>query len=959
MRSLYTHVCRPVRHLRLILLALVSLAALPTLAQTIRYVSTTGTNPFGATATSWATSTTDLQGAINASASGDQVWVKAGVYQPGQNSSFSMKAGVAIIGGFVGNEMVLSGRPAINPVSGSPSSSTLAGNGSRIITNDNNGLTTTAVLDGFVLTGGNVNGIFDPGGNSVIGMGGAIYNNSSSPLLTNCSFQNNTVNGPFGSGGAIYNNNSSPVLTNCSFQNNSRNITQPVDGGGGAIYNSGGSPVLTNCSFQSNQATGLTGSGGAICNTNSSPLLTNCTFQRNTALYGGAIYNVNGNPALTNCSFQGNTAIKQAVGGGFGGAIYNYISSPLLTNCSFQSNQAAYGGAIANTSSSVVLTNSVLWGNGGGSTIYNDNPNSVSASYSYFDDTVVGYTSGPGNLTTIASPFVSANSVALPACSPAIDAGNSASYAAATSFTTDITGNPRIVGNSIDMGAVELQGTAIPTPTRFYVSASSTAPNGGDGQSWATAFKDLQSALSYPCTQRLTEIWVAKGVYQPAAGQSFSMLPNVKIIGGFVGSETVLSGRPAINPITGSPSSSTLLGNGNRIITNDNNGLTTTAVLDGFVLTGGNANASSGGAIYNKSSSPLLTNCSFQSNTATGQDTAPVYGGGGAIYNDSSSPLLTNCSFQSNQAFNGGAIYNNNSSSPLLTNCSFQSNTATGLNTATQQYSSGGAIYNSHSSAVLTNCSFQSNQATGGYGSGGAIYNFYGSVALTNCRLQSNQAYAGGAIGNGSNSGATLTNCIVQGNRATQGGVFINYFSSLVLTNCSLQSNQADFGGAINNSYSTVVLTNSVLWGNGGANTINTDRTSSVSASYSLFDNTVTGYDNGVGNLTTTASPFVSANSVALPACSPAIDAGNSASYAAVTSFTTDITGNPRIVGNSIDMGAVELQGTPPALHAVVCVGQQHGPQRGRWAKLGNGLQRPAKRPQLPLYATPDRDLGG
>jgi hypothetical protein len=372
--------------------------------------------------------------------------------------------------------------------------------------------------------------------------------------------------------------------------------------------------------------------------------------------------------------------------------------------------------------------------------------------------------------------------------------------------------------------------------------------------------------------QRLTEIWVAKGVYQPAAGQSFSMLPNVKIIGGFVGSETALGGRPAINLITGSPSSSTLLGNGNRIITNDNNGLTTTAVLDGFVLTGGNVNGN-GGAIYNNNNSnPLLTNCSFQSNTA-------AYGG--AIYNNNiSSPVLTNCSFQSNTALAGGAIQNLNSS-PVLTNCRFQSN----------QAANGGAIVNfafgDICSPTLTNCSFQSNRATDRVGTGGGLYNLYSTPVLINCSFQSNQAAYGGATYN-------------------------NPYSSVVLTNCSFQSNRAtrSSGGAIYNEInSSAALTNCVLWNNGGVNAIYNDNTSYASASYSLFDDTVTGYDNDLANLTTTTSPFVSTTSVALNASSPAIDAGSSASYTAATSLTVDLVGNPRIVGSSIDMGPVEFQG--------------------------------------------------
>ena len=865
-------------------------------AQITRFVSTTGTNTNPATATSWATSTTNLQGAINASAANDVVWVARGVYRPGGNAntnrsiSFALKNGVVIYGGFVGSETLLSQRPAVSPVAGpggaaQPSSTTLSGeigNPSSIADNSfhviNNpaslSLNSTARLDGVVITGGKANGSFPDNDR-----GGAIYNNSSSPSLTNCGFQSNTATSYGGAinnesssspsltncsfqsntafqGGAINNNSSSPTLTNCSFQSNTADL-------GGAILNAtNSSPSLTNCSFQSN---GSSASGGAIANIlSSSPILTNCRFQNNGASSsGGAIFSqTNCNPSLTNCSFQSNTSRN-------GGAIRNDInSSPILTNCSFQSNTALIaGGAINNNSSSPSLSNCVLFGNGGGNTISNTNSSSLTASYSLFDQIVTGYTTGPGNLTTTTSPFVSASSVAPLAGSLAINTGNPASvtvasppYSATALPQTDLVGNPRIIGCWVDMGAVEDQ-SATP-PARLFVRASATGIN--TGLSWTDAFTDLQSALSYPCSQSLTEIWVAGGVYKPtsttARTASFALKNGVAIFGGFVGNETQLSQRPLINPLAGQPSSTTLSGEiGNPNSTTDNSfhvmnnpsGLNSTARLDGVVITGGFANGSfpdnGGGAIYNLNSSPSLTNCSFQSNTATS---------------------------------NGGAILNSGSSSPSLTNCSFLNNTA-GNN--------GGAI-NSGGSPSLTNCSFQSNTAAT---SGGAIYNFGGNPSLTNCSFRNNQANSnGGAVAN--DNGSTPS-----------------------LTNCSFQSNTAiGLGGAIRNFSSNPSLTNCVLFGNGGGNTISNVNSSTVTASYSLFDQSVTGYTTGPGNLTTTTSPFVSLTSVALRPGSPAINVGNPASvtvasppYSATALPQTDLASNPRIVGGRVDMGAVEFGG--------------------------------------------------
>ena len=779
------------------------------------------------TGLSWSDAFTDLQTALNFSGcSGNltEIWVASGTYKPTTGTdrtiSFAMKNGVAIYGGFVGTETSLSQR-----VLTYPSSTTLSGdlgtpgvntdNAYHVITNPA-GLTTTAILDGVVITGGNANG-----------------------------------------------------------------STFPTNAGGG-VYNSGSG-------------------SGQVC----SPTFRNCTFQNNTATSaGGAMYNDGASgtssPALINCSFQNNTASQ------YGGAVYNFgtygTSSPVVTNCSFLANTASFsGGAMFNNtdnsiSSNPVLTNCVLWGNGGASTIVNSTLSfTLTASYSLFDNTVTGYTTGPTNLTTATSPFVSSNSVALAAGSPALNTGSTAAYTAVNGPATDLAGNPRIVC-LVDMGAVEYP-VSPPAPARLYVKAGATGAN--TGLTWNDAFTDLQAALTYLCSGNLTEIWVASGTYKPTSGTdrtiSFAMKSGVAIYGGFLGTETALAQRPAINLTT--PSSTTLSGDlGTPGVNTDNAyhvinnppGLTNTAVLDGVVVTGGYANGgitptNAGGGVYNNGKgngqvcSPTFRNCTFQGNSAQ-------YGG--AMYNDGASgtcsPVVTNCAFQSSTATSyGGAMYNNGQNgtcSPVLTNCAFQGN-------ITSQ--NGGAVYNDGSSPVVTNCSFQNNTAST---SGGAMYN------------------------------ATISGYVVVNN-------------------------------IIQPVYRSPVLTNCILWGNGGANTtVNNPISASVLASYSLFDNTVTGFYSSPTNLTTTISPFASLTSVALNACAPAINTGNNAA----NSTATDLAGNPRIFGTTIDMGAVEFQTissvqltTQPAAASTVCAGQSvsvtvvatgAGPFTYQWYKDGTAL---------------------
>ncbi|WP_345270304.1 choice-of-anchor Q domain-containing protein [Nibrella viscosa] len=461
--------------------------------------------------------------------------------------------------------------------------------------------------------------------------------------------------------------------------------------------------------------------------------------------------------------------------------------------------------------------------------------------------------------------------------------------------------------------------------SRVYVNQAVTAS--GDGTSWGQAFKTLTEALTAANTYAsITEIWVAKGLYKPTSntanrGASFSMKNNVAIYGGFNGDEKSLAARPAINPVTGSPSSTTLSGdidddrtlNGNSYHLFYNDGVDNTALLDGFVITGGNADDSgiinSGGGIFNsKSSNPSLTNCSFVGNQATYR--------GGAIYNQGIGLKLTNCSFVGNQAIGissstneGGAIFSGGSLS--LINCSFVNNQTTG--SSNSNASRGGAIFNI-SSLSLINCSFVNNQVSGSrIMRGGAIYNQSGSSkpSLINCSF----------LGNLATGSSSSTN--------EGGAIYNDIFSSLGLTNCSFQNNSASGGGAIYNNGSSLSLTNCIVWNNGGSKAFFSNGGSST-VTYSLFDNTTNVGISEPGNLTTAVSPFSSTSSVALAAGSPAIDAGSDAAYTAANGPATDLAGNSRIKGCRIDMGAVEYQDNnnqplaftqqPPAATAV-CAG--------------------------------------
>jgi parallel beta-helix repeat protein len=294
----------------------------------------------------------------------------------------------------------------------------------------------------------------------------------------------------------------------------------------------------------------------------------------------------------------------------------------------------------------------------------------------------------------------------------------------------------------------------------IYVDADATSGN-NDGTSWVDAYTDLQAALDVALVE--DEIWVAEGIYRPTVEhggtgdryKSFQMKNGVAIYGGFAGIESSLEERDWVNHVT------ILSGDlGTEGDASDNSyhvfyhpdelALDGSAVLDGFTITGGNADGAEwpsthGGGLYNSyASSPVVTNCTFSGNWAR-------YGGGMGN-RGASSPVVTNCTFLDNSAQNGGGgMYNSDSSSPVVTDSTFSGNSA--------WY--GGGMYNWYSWPVVTNCTFSGNSVD--YYGGGMYNHNSSSAVVTNCTFWGNSAgwYGGGMLNR--NSSPIVTNSILWG----------------------------------------------------------------------------------------------------------------------------------------------------------------------------------------------------
>lgn len=158
----------------------------------------------------------------------------------------------------------------------------------------------------------------------------------------------------------------------------------------------------------------------------------------------------------------------------------------------------------------------------------------------------------------------------------------------------------------------------------------------GDCSSWDNACA-LQTALGLPYLGGSNEVWVMQGVYKPTANSAdrtatFQLLSGVSLYGGFAGDETLLSARHGgASILSGDIDNNDTNTDGNNIdetytdIVGNNSYHVVrgaaNATLNGFVVTGGQANGSYpdtyGGGMFNwPNSNPTIANVTFSGNSA-------------------------------------------------------------------------------------------------------------------------------------------------------------------------------------------------------------------------------------------------------------------------------------------------------------------------------------------------------
>jgi len=715
---------------------LLSLAMVVDADATVRYVNIknlTAVPPY----TNWATAATNIQDAVDASTNADSILVTNGIYATGGRVAYwelvSVNDEWVEIG--ITNRLAVTKSVTIQSVNGS-AVTFIQGFQIPGTTNGDAAvrcayLTNGATLVGFTLT----NGATRASGNYQRQQsGGGIYCETSDVIVSNCAFVGNSAS--FSGGGVCQG-----TLNNCTLcQNYALNGFN--SSGGGASYS-----ILINCSLSENSASG--GGGGAysstlnscIISSNSAPIgggaagcaLTNCVLIGNTNSFGtgpfGFVPNGGGasNSKLDNCLIVGNSA-----GYGNGGG----ANDSTLNNCTLVGNSAsAVGGGVSGTAD---LNNCILY--------YNTAPAGPNCPVVDVWMTLRncctipmpdGSLDGGGDFTNEpAFVDLSSGDFHLQFNSPCINTGNNAYV----STSTDLDGNPRIIGGAVDLGAYEAQ------PLLHYVALNGTNPI-PPYTSWATAATNIEDAVDASKNSDL--ILVTNGVYRTGARIVYGSLTNRVVVDKAVALQSV--NGPAATLIEGYQVPGTINDDGAVRCVYLANG----AALSGFTLTNGatlggsgDFGINSGGGLYCESADVVVTNCVIIGCAASDS-------GGGAL-----GGTLNGCSLISNQSDNGGGADGSSLKACLLFGNSVGGN--------------GGGANN----CTADGCQFIGNSAT--YGGGAE------SCGLSNCTLMANGAsYGGGA------DGSDLNNCLVVSNsvNATGAGAFDS-----TLNNCTVWGNSAADG---------------------------------------------------------------------------------------------------------------------------------------------------------------------
>ena len=282
----------------------------------IYYVSPTGDDANDGL--SWSAAKQTISGTLSISGNNDHLWVSAGIY----SGRISVPDGVALYGGFAGNEILLSQRYwAVNE--------TVISGGVNIAS----GAASHTRVDGFTITNGyaeNGGGVYVSNSSPIIvnnvivgnvaegydwwssGLGGGVFVAGGSPIICNNIIKGNSSKGFYyndgmmeeyglGQGGGIYLASGASQLVNNTVVGNSASVIYFNEGRGGGVYISSGEHVIINSIIYGNTANSSPQIGGS-CDVSYSDIQGGYSGDNNIDIDPGFIDPSNSNYQLSDSS---------------------------------------------------------------------------------------------------------------------------------------------------------------------------------------------------------------------------------------------------------------------------------------------------------------------------------------------------------------------------------------------------------------------------------------------------------------------------------------------------------------------------------------------------------------------------------------------------------------------------------------------------------------------------------